>query len=52
MALDEDVSNPASFWNQLAHAEKDGTAQLCPCGESNPGHYDSCYFCQRPGGPQ
>jgi len=50
MTLDEDAANPASYWNQLAESKAAGTAVTCRCGEENPGHYDTCHFCQHPCG--
>jgi hypothetical protein len=48
VALDEDPTNPATYWNQLAADQQAGTFKRCPCGEFNPGTYDVCHFCQRP----
>ncbi|WP_331763172.1 hypothetical protein OG571_47490 (plasmid) [Streptomyces sp. NBC_01369] len=47
MALDEDTNNPASYWNRLAEDQAAGRFWKCQCGESNPGDYDTCHFCQR-----
>jgi hypothetical protein len=47
MALDEDPNNPASYWPRLSEDQAAGTFWKCPCGEFNPGDYDTCHFCQR-----
>lgn len=39
---------PAEYWAHLAHDKAAGRAWECLCGESNPGSYDTCHFCQRP----
>jgi hypothetical protein len=48
VALDEETTNPASYWNQLAADQQAGTFKKCPCGEFNPATYDACHFCQKP----
>ena len=48
MALDEEPTSPASYWSSLAASQAAGTFWKCRCGESNPGDYDTCHFCQRP----
>lgn len=48
MTLDEDTTNPASYWNQLAADQAAGTFKKCRCGEANPANYDTCHFCQQP----
>ncbi|NUS25092.1 MAG: hypothetical protein HOV92_12830 [Streptomyces sp.] len=48
MALHEDATNPATYWNQLAADQQAGTFKKCRCGEFNPATYDSCSFCQQP----
>lgn len=48
MALDEDTPHPADYWTQLEADTAAGRAWACVCGESNPGTYDTCHFCQRP----
>ncbi|MFJ8657486.1 hypothetical protein ACIRNU_34750 [Streptomyces rochei] len=48
MALDEEPTNPATYWNQLAADQQAGRFWKCRCGEHNPGTYDTCHFCQAP----
>lgn len=41
------TDSSASYWTSLAASQTAGTAWLCRCGESNPGDYDTCHFCQQ-----
>lgn len=38
---------PGTYWYNLAQDQQAGTFWKCPCGEFNPGTYDTCHFCQR-----